>query len=552
MGIPAGHNIYFVSDAHLGVPDHASSLERERKLVAWLDFASRDATAIHLVGDLFDFWFEYRHAVPRGYVRLLGKLAELRDRGIDLYVYTGNHDLWMFDYFEQELGIPVFREPQTWAYHGSRFLVGHGDGIGPGDHGYKFIKRVFSNRWCQWAFARIHPNLGVGMALYWSRKSRQADAHKDESFKGEAEPQVIYSRQVLAREAYRYFIFGHRHCATLYPLSPDSTFCNLGDWITQFTYAVFDGKELALKTWNQEAPALPDKPAAPSRPQASIARLLLLLLLAAALFSPGRRAFLCAQPIPGALTQEPVAADAQQALYTVPGRFVDLSLDGLGNLFTVSEAGEVCRYREDGALLYRFSEVRLGRVGHLDVSNALRVLVYYPEYLTAVLLSNTLANNGEINFRRLGFNKVRAVGLARDGQLWLYDEANFELIKIDERGQVTRRSEPLNYVLGLDLQPEQLLERNDRLFLRDPQHGILVFDLFGTYEYRFGGAGITHMQVYAEQVLYQNERGIFFHDLRSLTEGPFVLPVARTQRWWLEARRLAVLTPQGIAVHALN
>jgi len=548
MGKPAGHNIYFVSDAHLGVPNYASSLQREKKLVEWLDAASQDAAAIHLVGDLFDFWFEYRHAVPRGFVRVLGKLAELRDRGIDLYVYTGNHDLWMFDYFEQELGIPVFREPQSWTYHGSRFLVGHGDGIGPGDHGYKFIKRVFSNRWCQWAFARLHPNLGVGMALYWSRKSRQADAHKDETFKGETEPQVIHARQVLQREPYRYFIFGHRHCAALYPLRPDSTFCNLGDWITQFSYAVFDGQNLAIKTWTQEPPAppLPSKPSKSSTQHAASLKILLMLLLFFGGIAP-----VPAQPIPGARTQEPAATDQTAPLYSVPGRFVDLSLDGLGNLFALGEDGEVLRYREDGALLYRFSEVRFGSVGSLDVSNALRVLVYYPDYLTAVLLSNTLAISGEINFRQLGFNKIRAVGLARDGQLWLYDEANFELIKIDERGQIIRRSEPLNYVLGLDLQPRQLIERNDRLFLRDPEHGILVFDLFGTYEYRFGGEGVTHMQVYAEQVLYENASGVFFHDLRSLAEGPFQMPQGSPLRWTMDARRMALLYEKGISVYDL-
>lgn len=246
-----GKSVFFVSDVHLGVPDHASSLERERKLVKWLDEISPRAESIHIVGDLFDFWFEYRHAVPRGFVRILGKLAELRDQGIEVHIYTGNHDFWLFDYFPQELGIPVHYDIQRYSYNGKKFLVGHGDGIGPGDHGYKFLKKIFTNPVCQWLFARLHPNLGIGLALYWSRKSRQADAQIDESFKGESEAQVIYAREVLNSEDLDYFVFGHRHWPTKYALNEQAHLLNLGDWITHFTYAEFDGQDATVKHWEQ-------------------------------------------------------------------------------------------------------------------------------------------------------------------------------------------------------------------------------------------------------------------------------------------------------------
>lgn len=245
-----GKYVYFVSDVHLGVPSHEASLARERKLVDWLSSIEDSAEAIHIVGDLFDFWFEYATVVPRGFVRVLGKLASIRDRGIPVYMYTGNHDLWMFDYFEKELGIPVYRAPREWEYSGSKFLVGHGDGVGPGDHGYKFIKKVFTSKLCQWLFARLHPNFGIGLALFWSRKSREADAHIDESFQGEKEAQVIYSREQIAHKTLNFIVFGHRHCPTVYPLNEESTFVNLGDWITHFTFGRFDGKKIELKSFS--------------------------------------------------------------------------------------------------------------------------------------------------------------------------------------------------------------------------------------------------------------------------------------------------------------
>ena len=241
--------IYFLSDFHLGAPDYESSLLREKKIVKFLDSIKSDASEIYLMGDVFDFWFEYGKAIPQGFVRLLGKLAELGDAGIKLHYFTGNRDVWVFGYLEKELGAKIYRKPITRQINGKKFYLGHGDGLGPGDYGYKFIKAVFANPICQWLFARIHPNLGMRIAEFWSGQSRRAT--KEEKFYGEKEWLVIYSKEILAKEHFDYFIYGHRHLPTDYKLSEKSTYINLGDWITNFSYAVFDpeasGNNLELK-----------------------------------------------------------------------------------------------------------------------------------------------------------------------------------------------------------------------------------------------------------------------------------------------------------------
>ena len=238
--------IYFASDFHLGIPDHASSLVREKLIVKWLDEIKEDAAEIYLLGDIFDFWFEYRSVVPRGYVRLLGKIAEITDADIPVYLFTGNHDMWMFDYLPQELKVTLVREHVTKEFNGKKFFIGHGDGIGPGDHGYKFIKAVFANKLCQWLFARIHPNLAFAIAGFWSGRSRVATEQLE--FLGEKnEYQIIFAKDMLKSEHIDYFIFGHRHIPNDIVLSENSRYINLGDWITNFSYAVFDGDNLELK-----------------------------------------------------------------------------------------------------------------------------------------------------------------------------------------------------------------------------------------------------------------------------------------------------------------
>ena len=240
-------NIYFASDFHLGAPNRDSSLKRERRLVGFLDSCVDDASEIFLVGDLFDFWFEYAKVVPRGYVRLLGKMAEISDKGIPLHVFTGNHDMWIFDYLPSETGATLHRSPIVREWNGKRFMIGHGDGLGPGDHGYKFLKRVFSNPLSKWLFARLHPNFGISLAEYWSRKSRLHTGGSDAVFLGEENEWLVqYCRQVLEKEDVDYFIFGHRHLPMDITLSSCSRYINLGDWITHFTYARFDGATLEL------------------------------------------------------------------------------------------------------------------------------------------------------------------------------------------------------------------------------------------------------------------------------------------------------------------
>lgn len=248
MQIAAGKRVYFLSDFHLGVPDHASSLERERRIVSFLDNAKKDAAMIFVVGDLFDFWFEYRTVVPKGYVRILGKLAELTDSGIPVHFFVGNHDMWMSGYFEKELNIPVFYEPKEYTFNSVKMLVGHGDGLGPGDHGYKFIKKVFRNPISRFLFGMLPPYFGISLANFFSKRSRIMTGTNDEKFLGEdKEWLVCYSKDKLKEEHFDYFIFGHRHLPIDLQLNEKSKYINLGDWIKYNSYAEFDGDKVELK-----------------------------------------------------------------------------------------------------------------------------------------------------------------------------------------------------------------------------------------------------------------------------------------------------------------
>ncbi|MCK6639183.1 MAG: UDP-2,3-diacylglucosamine diphosphatase [Bacteroidia bacterium] len=238
--------IYFASDFHLGIPDAASSLEREKRIVRWLTEAEKDAAEIFLVGDLFDAWFEYKRAVPKGFIRLLGKIAEITDRGIPVHVFTGNHDMWMFGYLEKECGVKLYHAPIEREWNGKKFFIGHGDGLGPGDHGYKFIKKVFRNPAAQWFYARLHPNFGLWLADFFSRKGYdKKDAERD--YHGDdKEFLMVFCKEYLAKRHADYFIFGHRHLPLDKKVGEKSRYINLGDWIVYNTYAVFDGNELKL------------------------------------------------------------------------------------------------------------------------------------------------------------------------------------------------------------------------------------------------------------------------------------------------------------------
>ena len=247
MDLPDGKKIYFASDFHLGIPDKATSLAREKRICSWLDEIKKDAQELYLVGDLFDVWFEYRNVVPKGYTRFLGKLAELSDSGLKIEAFTGNHDLWMRGYFEEELNIPVHHEPVEREFNGKKFFIGHGDGLGPGDHGYKFLKSVLRNRAAQWLYRRLHPDTGVGMAGWFSRLGPKHVAEEKPFLGPEKEWLVQFATDKLKQEHFDYFIFGHRHIAIEYPLPENSLYINLGDWIRYDSYAVFDGQQLTLQ-----------------------------------------------------------------------------------------------------------------------------------------------------------------------------------------------------------------------------------------------------------------------------------------------------------------
>jgi UDP-2,3-diacylglucosamine hydrolase len=247
MQLPPGKKLYFLSDFHLGAPDHAASLGREKKIVAFLEEIRHDAATIFIVGDMFDFWYEYRKVVPKGYVRLLGKLAEITDSGVPVHFFVGNHDMWMKDYLQKELNIPVYFKPVPFEFSGKKFLIGHGDGLGPGDHGYKMLKKIFRNPVCQWLFGILPPAVGMGIANYMSKRSRIMTGSIDDKFFGEeGEWLISYCNEVLATQYYDYLIFGHRHLPIDFSLKDGARYINLGDWIRYYTYAVFDGQNLVL------------------------------------------------------------------------------------------------------------------------------------------------------------------------------------------------------------------------------------------------------------------------------------------------------------------
>jgi UDP-2,3-diacylglucosamine hydrolase len=250
-----GKKIFFASDFHLGVPNYNESLTREKNIVKWLDSIQAEAHSIYLVGDIFDFWFEYKSTVPKGFIRILGKLAELRDAGIPIIFFTGNHDMWMFDYFPKELGIPIHRKPYALEVGNHKLLIGHGDGLGPGDHVYKILKKFFNSTICQWLFARLHPNLGIGIATRWSKHSRISNLKNEEKFlTKEKEFLWVYCTEVEKKQHHDFYIFGHRHLVLDIPVTENSRYINLGEWVHFNSYGVYDGTTFELKTFIPDAP----------------------------------------------------------------------------------------------------------------------------------------------------------------------------------------------------------------------------------------------------------------------------------------------------------
>ena len=247
---PKGKKIYFASDNHLGAPTIDASAPREKKFVAWLDDIKQDAAAIFLLGDLFDFWFEYKTVIPKGFTRTLGKLAEISDSGIPVYFFVGNHDLWMDDYFKTELNIPVYHQPEEFVLNNKTFFIGHGDGLGPADKGYKRMKKVFTNPFFKWLFRWVHPDIGMRIAQYLSVKNKLISGDDDAKFLGEENEWLAqYSQKKLEEKHRDFFIFGHRHLPLEIELNPSSKYINLGDWIGYYSYGVFDGDKMELKNY---------------------------------------------------------------------------------------------------------------------------------------------------------------------------------------------------------------------------------------------------------------------------------------------------------------
>ncbi len=252
VNLSTNKKIYFASDFHLGAPNEIESFKREKKIVAWLDEIKTDAQVIFLVGDLFDFWFEYKRTIPKGFSRLFGKLAELSDAGIELKIFSGNHDMWMADYFEKEFGATVYHKPQEFVFSKRTFYIGHGDGLGPGDEAYKWLKRLlFNNPICTFLFGRVmHPNLGMALGNLWSlsswKKNRSEDKTKEQI---DIKKEFLYQYALgieNSGDSHDFYIFGHRHIAIETAVTKTSKYINLGDWIRFDSYAVFDGHELKL------------------------------------------------------------------------------------------------------------------------------------------------------------------------------------------------------------------------------------------------------------------------------------------------------------------
>jgi len=249
IDLKPNHKVYFASDQHLGAPNERESLVREKLFVKWLDEIKSDCQVLFLLGDLFDFWFEYKQVVPRGFVRVLGKLAELSDSGIQIYFFTGNHDLWMRDYLEKEIGITVFRDRQHFLIDGKKFFIAHGDGLGPNDKGYKRMKKVFTNKFAQFFFYLLHPDFAVWLGINTSRKNKLISGAEDVKFLGGGSVCLVqYVKRKLETEHFDYFVFGHRHLPMEIKIE-NSTYLNLGDWVSYFTYAEYSDNHLNLKTY---------------------------------------------------------------------------------------------------------------------------------------------------------------------------------------------------------------------------------------------------------------------------------------------------------------
>ncbi len=239
--------IYFASDFHLGAPNHQESREREKKICKWLDIISKDAKEIYLLGDLFDFWFEYKKVIPKGFERLKGKLAQLTDSGIKIHLFVGNHDLWTFGYLESEIGLKIHKKPEIIEINNKKFYIAHGDGLGKGNIIYKLIKRIYENTICQFFFKSLPSSFGISLAQFLSKRNKKNQKLSEEKL---GENYLIeYCKMVLKNQNVDFFVFGHIHRPRSIQISSNSKYVNLGDWVTHFSYAELDKESLLLKNF---------------------------------------------------------------------------------------------------------------------------------------------------------------------------------------------------------------------------------------------------------------------------------------------------------------
>lgn len=239
--------IYFASDFHLGSPNEVESRQREARIVSWLNFIEPTCGELFLMGDIFDFWFEYRKVIPKGFVRLQGKLAQMADNDVKIWFFKGNHDMWVNDYFTKEIGMQIVSDELIIERGGKKFYLHHGDGLGPGDAKYKFLRKIFRNPVCQWLFSIVPPIIGMGIANGWSGKSKKRSGGTDVFMGEEKEWLAIFAKEELTKQHFDYFIFGHRHLPLDIQLANNSRYVNTGEWMNYQSYAVFDGEELKLE-----------------------------------------------------------------------------------------------------------------------------------------------------------------------------------------------------------------------------------------------------------------------------------------------------------------
>ncbi|HEX3009308.1 MAG TPA: UDP-2,3-diacylglucosamine diphosphatase [Bacteroidales bacterium] len=251
MHVAPNKKVYFASDVHLGLFPREKSDIREKHFVQWLDEAKKDAAAIFLVGDIFDFWYEYKKVVPRGFIRFLGKLAEITDSGIPVHYFAGNHDIWVNDYLIKEAGVILHLDPYITSINGKTFYIAHGDGLGPGDYSYKILRRIFTNPVMQFLFSRIHPNLAFGFGHWWSKQSRYSKGLFEEFLGTDKEFLILYAQELLKKKPVDYFIFGHRHIPMEIEIG-NSRLINLGEWISAYTYGSFDGEKFNLLSYKND------------------------------------------------------------------------------------------------------------------------------------------------------------------------------------------------------------------------------------------------------------------------------------------------------------